>query len=105
MENEIIKTLINSGAPALFLGFVLWKMVPAMSAIALELAKLTGRFEVHSGREELHMDSLDTRFDTMLTNHMEHLPENVAKLVIADLATTLQRERAAERDAERERNW
>ena len=85
MENEIIKTLINSGAPALFLGFVLWKMVPAMSAIALELAKLTGRFEVHAGREEAHMDNLDVRLDTLLNNHLEHLPDAVAEAVMARL--------------------
>ena len=104
MEQEALKQIINAGVSAIFLGFILWRMVPALHAIELAIATLTERFSVHSEREEAHMDSLDTRFDTMLTNHMEHLPENVAKLVIADLATTLQRERAAERDAERERN-
>ena len=104
MELELIRFLMEAGTSTVLLGFVLWKMVPAMGAIESAVTKLTERFEVHSAREEAHMDSLDVRFDTMLNNHMEHLPENVAKLVIADLATTLQRERAAERDAERERN-
>ena len=104
MEQEALKQIINAGVSAIFLGFILWRMVPALHAIEVTLTKLTERFAVHSEREEAHMGNLDVRFDAMLNNHMEHLPENVAKLVIADLATTLQRERAAERDAERERN-
>ena len=85
MELELIRFLMEAGTSTVFLGFVLWKMVPAMGAIESAVTKLTERFAVHSAREEAHMDNLDVRFNTLLDNHLEHLPDAVAEAVMARL--------------------
>lgn len=77
-SSELLKLLAGGGPSAVLLGFVLWKLAPALTLLASEITRLATLITVHANEETLFMARLDSRYDAILSNHLEHLPERVA---------------------------
>ena len=93
MELEFIRFLMEAGTSTVFLGFVLWKMVPAMGAIEFAVTKHAERFATYAEMTEKNTTALNVRYDQLLTSLLGRSQDPVTPAAAEAITSRLQESR------------